>query len=173
MSEKLDRILEFSDLEGRLLHGTGLSASERARLERLRESHTTQVPSLDERDPYTLLGEPLPAQVITSSSVVTGVLRNASGAGIALSVDSPPPGLGQQAKVVARDVERGLEYAFTGIVVSRVVKGGYSMALQLEGMPSRLRIGGRSGVYPRGGVADEAPAAKAPSERPRVITKKF
>jgi hypothetical protein len=171
MSEKLDRILEFSDLESRLLHGTGLSGGERARLERLRESHSNQVPSLDQRDPYTLLGEALPAQVITGSVVVTGVLRNASGAGIALSVDGAPPALGQRAKVIARDVEHGLEYAFSGVVVSRVVKGGFSMALQIEGTPSRLRLGGRSGVFPRGGVATEAPTAA--SERPRVITKKF
>jgi hypothetical protein len=175
MSEKLDRILELSDLEGRLLHGTGLSSSERARFERLREAHSTQVPSLDERDPYTVLGEALPAQVITGSVVVTGLLRNASAAGVALSVDGTPPALGQQAKIVARDVARGLEYAFSGIVVSRVVKGGYSMALQLDGMPSRLRLGGRSGVFPRGGVATDAPPATtaAPSDRPRVITKKF
>jgi len=172
MSEKLDRILELNDLENRFLHGTGLSGGERTRLERLRETHSTQVPSLDQRDPYTLLGEALPAQVITGDVVVTGVLRNASAAGVALSVDATPPGLGQRAKVVARDVERGLEYAFSGIVVSRVVKGGFAMALQVDGTPSRLRLGGRSGVYPRGRAATESPA-EALTDRPRVITKKF
>jgi len=152
MSEKLDRILEYCDLETRLLHGTGLLNDERVRLEKLREQLSTQVPSLDERDSYTLLSEPLPAEVITGSSVVMAQLRNASATGVALSTDDLPPSLSQRAKVVARDVQRGLEYVFAGYVVSRVVKGSYGMALQLEGMPSRLRLGGGSGVYPRGGV---------------------
>lgn len=169
MSEKLDRILEFCDLESRLLHGTGLSGGERARLDRLRETLSGNVPALDERDPYTLLGDALPAQVITGSAVVTAQLRNASAGGVALTVDGPPPSLGQRAKVVARDVERGLEYVFAGIVVARVVKGSYGMALQLDSMPSKLRLGGRSGVYPRGGAV-EAPTAE--SVRPRITTKK-
>jgi hypothetical protein len=177
MSEKLDRILEYCDLESRLLHGTGLSGTERARLERLRETMSTQVPALDERDPYTLLSEVLPAQVITGSAVVTGQLRNASATGVALSVDAQPPGLSQRAKVVARDVERGLEYVFAGIVVSRVVKGAYGMALQLDTTPSKMRVGGRSGVYPRGGVTNEAPTTVRPQPEPelvrgRVTTKK-
>jgi hypothetical protein len=177
MSEKLDRILEYCDLESRLLHGTGLSGSERARLERLRETLSTQVPSLDERDPYTLLSEALPAQVITGSAVVSGQLRNASAAGVALSVDATPPSLSLRTRVVARDVERGIEYVFAGIVVSRVVKGSYGMAVQLDTPPSKLRVGGRSGVYPRGGVASEAPTTVRPQSeveavRGRVTTKK-
>jgi hypothetical protein len=171
MSEKLDRILEYCDLEGRLLHGTGLSSSERARLERLRDTLSTQVPSLDERDSYTLLSVALPAQVITGSAVVTGQLRNASAVGVALSVDAPPPSLSQRAKVVVRDVERGLEYVFAGIVVSRVVKGGYGMAVQLDTTPSKLRLGGRSGVYPRGGVTSESEARTTvrPQPEPEVV----
>jgi hypothetical protein len=168
MSEKLDRILEYCDLETRFLHGTGLLEGERARLELLRDQLSSQVPSLDERDSFTLLSEPLPAQVITGSSVVTAQLRNASAAGVALSTDAPPPQLSARAKVVARDVQRGLEYVFAGYVISRVVKGTYGMALQLEGIPSRLRLGGRSGVYPRGGVADrqsEHPATGSGSKK--------
>lgn len=168
MSEKLDRVLDYCDLENRLLHGTGLSGAERARLDRLRDTLSPNVPALDERDPYTLLGEALPAQVITGGTVVTGQLRNVSATGVALSVDEPPPSLSQRAKVVARDVERGLEYVFAGIVVSRVMKGGYGMALQLDTPPSKLRVGGRSGVYPRGGA--QAPTAE--QVRPRTTTKK-
>lgn len=170
MSEKLDRILEYCDLQARLLHGTGLLGGERARLERLREQLSTQVPSLDDRDPYTLLGEPMPAQVITGSSVVTAELRNASAAGIALATDAPPPTLSSRAKVVARDVHRGIEYVFAGVVVSRVVKGPYAMALSFEATPSRLRLGGRSGVFARNGLASEPP--ELATERPRAITKK-
>jgi hypothetical protein len=178
MSEKLDRILEYCDLESRLLHGTGVSSDERVRLERLRETLSTQVPSLDERDPYTLLSEALPAQVITGSLAVTGQLRNASAAGVALSVDAQPPSLSSRAKVVARDVERGIEYVFMGIVVSRVVKGNYGMAVQLDTIPSKLRVGGRSGVFARSGVTNEAPTtvrpqpAAAEAVRGRVDTKK-
>jgi hypothetical protein len=177
MSEKLDRILEYCDLESRLLHGTGLSGSERLRFERLRETLSTQVPALDERDPYTLLSEALPAQVITGSAVITGRLRNASATGVALSVDAPPPSLSQRAKIIARDVERGMEYVFAGLVVSRVVKGSFGMAIQLDTIPSKLRLGGRSGVYPRGGVTNEAPTTVRPQPeveavRGRVTTKK-
>lgn len=156
MSEKLDRILEYCDLETRLQHGTGLNATERARLDRLRDQMSPGVPSLDERDPYTLLSEPLPAQVITGSRVMTGMLRNVSASGVALSVDAQPPSLSERARVVARDAQHGLEYAFVGTVVSRVVKGTFGMALQLESVPSRLRLGGRSGVFPRGGLAEPA-----------------
>jgi len=165
MSEKLDRILEYCDLETRLQHGTGLNGSERARLDRLREQMSAHVPSLDDRDPYTLLSEPLPAQVITGSRVVTGQLRNVSPAGIALAVDAPPPNLSERARVVVRDAQHGLEYAFVGTVVSRVVKGSFGMALQLENIPSKLRMGGRSGVFPRGGVTEVSPAAPASTEK--------
>jgi hypothetical protein len=154
MSEKLDRILEYCDLETRLLHGTGLLGAERARLDRLRDQMSANVPSLDDRDPYTLLSEPLPAQVITGSRVITGQLRNVSAAGIALSVDAPPPNLSERARIVARDGQRGMEYVFVGVVVSRVMKGGFGMALQLESLPTMLRMGGRSGVFPRGGMTD-------------------
>jgi hypothetical protein len=157
MSEKLDRILEYCDLETRFLHGTGLLDDERARLERLRDQLSTQVPALDERDSYTVLAEPLPAQVVTGSGSINAQLRNVSTAGVALSTDAPPPNLSQRVKVVARDVHRGFEYVFAGYVISRVVKGAYGMAIQLEGMPSRLRLGGQSGVFPRGGTAARDP----------------
>jgi len=157
MSEKLDRIVEYCDLETRLLHGTGLFDDERARLDQLRDQLSSQVPSLNERDSYTVLAHPLPAEVITGSSVITAQLRNASAGGVALATDAPPPSLSQRAKVVARDVERGFEYVFAGYVIARVVKGVYGMALQLETTPTRQRLGGRSGVYPRGGTAARDP----------------
>jgi hypothetical protein len=148
MSEKLDRILEYCDLETRFLHGTGLLDDERARLERLRDQLSTQVPALDERDSYT---------VLAGSSVINAQLRNVSTSGVALATDAQPPNLSQRVKVVARDVQRGFEYVFAGYVISRVVKGAYGMAIQLEGMPSRLRLGGQSGVFPRGGTAARDP----------------
>lgn len=157
MSEKLDRIVEYCDLTTRLLHGTGLLSEERAHLERLRDQLSSQVPTLDDRDTFTVLAEPLPAEVITSSSVITARLRNASPAGVALAMDAPPPSLSERATVVARDADCGLEYVFAGYVVARVMKGVYGMALQLESTPTRQRVGGRSGVFPRGGTAARDP----------------
>ncbi len=167
MSEKLDRILDYCDLLSRAGSHTLTDSADLTRFERLKSQLVAAVPSLDERDPYTLLAEPLPAQVVFGSGPipmsVNGQLRNASASGIALSVDGSPPSLGESVKVTARDLERGVEYTFTGTVVSRVVKGGYSMAIALQGAPVKARLGGRSGVFARGSKISEIPAA--PSKR--------
>jgi hypothetical protein len=160
MSEKLDRILEYCDLLTRASSGGLTEGIERARFERLRDQLSSRIPSLDERDPYTLLGTPLPAQIVTPSAVLTGQVRNAAGGGIALSVDTTPPALSEIVKVTARDVQRGIEYAFAGTVVARVVKGSYGFSLAFGGAPARMRLGGQSGVYPKGG------ATEIPSVRP-------
>jgi hypothetical protein len=158
MSEKLDRILEYCELLSRARSGGELH--ERARFERLRDQLSLRAPSLDERDPYTLLSTALPAQIATPSAVITGQVRNASGGGIALSVDTTPPALSEHVKVTARDVQRGIEYAFSGTVVARIVKGGYGFALSFSGAPARMRIGGQSGVYPK------RSASEMPTVRP-------
>lgn len=160
MSEKLDRILEYCDLASRAGSGGLRDGGERARLERLREQLSSRVPSLDERDPYTLLANALPAQIVTPVGVLNGYVRNASGGGIALSVDVSPPALSEVVKVTARDVQRGIEYAFAGTCVARVVKGGFGFSLAFGGAPARIRLGGQSGVYPKGG------ATEAPTQRP-------
>jgi hypothetical protein len=166
MSEKLDRILEYCDLVIQVGSGAVMESAAVARLERLRGQLSAPVPSLDERDPYTLLAQPLAAEVVVGSTVVTAELRNASATGIALAMDGLPPGLGERVTVTARDVQRGIEYAFTGTVMSRVVKGGYAMSLAFAVAPAKVRLGGRSGVFPRGGASEApTPITKRSSER--------
>jgi hypothetical protein len=166
MSEKLDRILEYCDLLSRQHGGNLRQTSDQIRLERLHEQLTSRVPSLDDRDPYTLLQTPLPAHIVTRSAVLTGQVRNAAGGGIAIAVDTTPPALSDEVKVTARDVQRGIEYAFVGIVVARIVKGGFGFSLAFGGAPARMRLGGQSGVYPKGG-ATEVPTVRPTDKKAR------
>ena len=128
MAEKLERIFEYRVLLAKA-EGIGLSPVEHARLERLGTQLPAVVPTLDERDPYTLVAEPFAAELLDREGFAPALVRNAGALGFALSVSEPPP-LGRSLAVRVRDVRHPIEYTFPARVVSRVVSGlrGISVA---------------------------------------------
>ncbi len=160
MGDKLERIFEY-----RVLHAKErelqipLTQSESSRLERLRHQLPSRVPSLDDRDPFTLLTTPLPVQFVAAGRFGAGVLRNASAIGLAIATAEPPE-LGQRLIVHVQEPLHGLEYTFPCRVISRVLKGVTSMGLVFEGVPSHARIGGRSSGVWRSDTVPEAPATE-------------
>ncbi|HEX2676466.1 MAG TPA: PilZ domain-containing protein [Polyangiales bacterium] len=148
MGDKLERIFEYRVLYAKERElQIPLSTQEASRLERLRHQLPSRVPSVDDRDPFTLLTTPLPVQFVAAGRFGAGVLRNASAVGLAVATGEPPE-LGQRLIVHVQEPLHGLEYTFPCRVVSRVVKGITSMGLVFEGVPSQTRIGGRSsGVW--------------------------
>jgi len=157
MAEKLERIFEYRLLLSRARElGIPLSPEESVRLDRLGQQLPSGVPPLDDRDPYTLLAEPLPAELVSNRRFRAATLRNASGAGLALVLNDPPA-LGERLLVHVRDLERPFEYTFPARVISRVVRGVCGMSVAFEGLPSRRDLGRRtSGVF----AADETPTER-------------
>jgi hypothetical protein len=149
MSKKLERIFEYRVLLSKARElGIPLTPDEEARLDRLGQQLPTAVPPLDERDPYTLLSEPLPAEFVQSGRFQACTVHNASGAGLAL-VAIEPPVLGQRLLVHVRDPRRPVEYTFPARVISRVVRGVSGMSVAFEGLPTQRTFAGRtSGVWP-------------------------
>jgi hypothetical protein len=143
MAEKLERIFEYRVL----LAKAGLSADERARMDRLGAQLPDVIPALDDRDPYTLLIDPLPAEILDSDGIMPALLRNAGAGGFALSV-SQPPALGRLLAVRLRDPRHPIEYTFPARVMSRVVRGLRGMSVAFEGMPLQSPLVNRgSGVW--------------------------
>jgi PilZ domain len=148
MGDKLERIFEYRVLHAKLRElQIPLSAAERVRLERLQHQLPSRVPSVDDRDPFTLLGTPLPVQYVAAGRFGSGALRNASAVGLAVATVDPPE-LGQRLILHVEGPLHGIEYTFPCRVISRVVKGVTSMGLVFEGVPSQTRMGRRSsGVW--------------------------
>lgn len=148
MGEKLDRVFEYRVLYSKERElQIPLSASESSRLERLRTQLPERAPSVDDRDALTLLTTPLPVQYAAAGRFGSGVLRNASAAGLAI-VTAEPPELGARLIIHVQEPLHGIEYTFPCRVVSRVVKGLTAMGVVFEGVPSQTRMAGRSsGVW--------------------------
>jgi hypothetical protein len=148
MSKKLERIFEYRVLLAKARElAIPLTPDEEARLDRLGQQLPTAVPPLDDRDPYTLVSEPLPAEFVQSGRFQPCTIRNASGGGLALATVDPPV-LDQRLLVHARDPRRPVEYTFPARVVSRVVRGVCGMSVAFEGLPTMRTFGGRaSGVW--------------------------
>jgi len=148
MGDKLDRIFEYRVLlTKRDELNIPLSASECARLERLKGQLATEVATLDDRDPFTMLATPLPAQFVIDGQFKGGVVRNVSAAGLAV-VTAEPPELGRALILHVSEPAHGIEYTFPCRVVSRVLSGVTSIGLAFEGVPTQTRVGGRrSGVW--------------------------
>jgi hypothetical protein len=164
MGEKLDRIFEYRVLLSKQRDlGMRLSDQEQARLERLGHQLPAQVPAADDRDPYTLLTQPLPVEFVVNRKSGHGMLRNASGGGFAIATDQPPE-LGAHVVAHVREEAHGIEYIFPGIVVARVVKGVTAFGFGFQGLPTQTRLGGRSsGVW----RSDPTPAEHPVARRPR------
>jgi hypothetical protein len=150
MADKLQRILEYRVLLCRAnKRPPELTPDERGRFERLRQQMPVQVPTLDERDPYTSLAEPIAVEFAQPGGHFTvGVLRNVSAGGFAIEAAAPPP-LGQALIIHVHDRPNGLAYAFPGRVMSRVVRGKCGFSIEFAGAPTQTRIAtGLSGVWP-------------------------
>ena len=148
MGDKLDRIFEYRVLMSKRDHlGIPLTGVETARLERLKGQLSIEVATLDDRDPFTMLSTPLPAQFVVDGQFKGGVVRNVSATGIAV-ITADPPELGRSLILHVSEPAHGIEYTFPCRVVSRVLSGITSMGLAFEGVPTQTRVGGRrSGVW--------------------------
>src|SRR4051794_19525531 len=148
MGEKLERIFEYRVLYAKERDlQIPLTMQETARLERLRQQLPTRVPSVDDRDAFTILTTPLDVQFVAAGHFGSGTLRNASAMGLAIATAAPPE-LSSRLIVHVREPQHGVEYTFPCRVVSRVVKGVTAMGVVFEGVPSQTRIEGQSsGVW--------------------------
>lgn len=166
MAEKLERIFEYRVLLSKAHElQIPLSPHEKARLARLQQQLPSEVPALDDRDAYTLLATPLPAQYVCGGRFGAGSVRNVSGGGLAI-ITSDPPELGQRLIVHVREVQHGIEYTFPCRIIARVLKGVPAIGVAFEGVPNLTRLGGHSsGVW-----RTEEPTTTA--NRPRVPGKR-
>ena len=165
MADKLQRIFEYrvllSSADKRQPVGT---SQDDARLQRLRQQLPLAVPPLDERDPYTLLSEPLTVEFGVGERFVRGTLRNASGGGLAIATEEPPA-LGKQLVIHVQDRKRAVVYSFPASVVSRVLRGVCGMSVAFEGTPIQTRLAASSsGVWT---AADVPGDIKMPDAKPR------
>ncbi len=163
MAEKLERIFEYRVLLSTARElGIPLSDEESARLDRLGQQLAPGVPPLDDRDPYTLLPEPMPAEYVHAGRFQPCTVHNAAAGGLAL-VATEPPVLGQRLLLHVRDARRPLEYTFPARVVSRVVRGLSGMSVAFEGLPTQRPLVGRSsGVWP---TDERTPTVHNPDRR--------
>jgi hypothetical protein len=148
MAEKFERIFEYRVLLSKALElHIPLTGEQELRLRRLQQQLPQAVPALDDRDPYTLMPEPLHAEVVCAGRFSGCTLRNASGAGLAMTMPEPPA-LGQRVLVHVRDPHHSMQYTFPARVVSRVIKGTSGMSVAFEGLPSQAPSTPRSsGVF--------------------------
>jgi hypothetical protein len=164
MADKLQRIFEYRVLLSKAQkRQPEPGGDDQLRLERLGQQLPLAVPALDDRDPYTMLGEPLPIEFALQGRFVTGTLRNASGGGLGITTEQPPP-LGQPLTIHVQDRKRGVVYSFPARVVSRVLSGVPGMSLAFEGVPIQTRIASKSsGVW----SSEHADAGETPENGPR------
>lgn len=149
MGDTLARVYEYRVLYAKHRElQIPLTEEEQARFGMLRRELPTHVPNADERDVFTLLEEPVPAQFVHGGTLQSGILRNASAIGLAIETTEDPPKLGQRLVVHVQDPDRGVEYTFPVRVIARVVAGSPSMAAVFDGVPSETRARVQvSGVY--------------------------
>jgi hypothetical protein len=146
MADKLQRIFEYRVLLSKAQKRQP-EPDDQQRLERLGQLLPLAVPALDDRDPYTMLTEPLPIEFALEGRFVTGTLRNASGGGLGITT-AQPPALGQPLTIHVQDRKRAVVYSFPARVVSRVLSGVPGMSLAFEGVPIQTRIASKSsGVW--------------------------
>jgi len=151
MADKLHRLFEYRAL----LSTPGATAAETARLQRMRTQLQPGVPALDDRDPYTVLSEPVRVELGIGGRFRTGHVCNAAADGLAIAVEDPPA-LEQRIHVHIYDRAGGHAYSAFGRVVARVVSGIQGISIALEGAPTQTRLLPRSsGVFRASVDADE------------------
>lgn len=145
MADKLQRLFEYWVLRS-LPPGDDFEQVQQ-RLERLQRQLHPGVPTLDERDPYTLMTEPLPVEFAHAGKFRMGNVVNAAADGLAIAT-SDPPALGQRISLHVHDRSKGAVYAFVGCVVARVIAGTQGMSVALEGTPKQTKVASSSsGVW--------------------------
>jgi hypothetical protein len=165
MADKLERLFEYWVLRSQP-PGPDFEQVQQ-RIERLQRQLNPGVPTLDERDPYTLLTDPLPVEFAHAGRFRMGAVVNAAADGLAVAT-TDPPALGQRISLHVHDRSKGSVYAFIGCVVSRVIAGTQGMSVALEGLPKQTRLATQSSGVWR--AAEEqsssrpAPAASTPPE---------
>lgn len=164
MGDTLARIFEYRVLYAKHRElQIPLSIEEEHRLAVLRRELPAHVPSVDERDVFTALSDPLPAQYVAGGRFGSGILRNCSAIGLAIETADDPPALGQRLIVHVQDPQQVVEYTFPCRVIARIVAGLLSMGVVFDGVPSETRSLARaSGVFPpeRHFEQDEVDTAK-------------
>jgi hypothetical protein len=168
MAEKLKRIFEYRVLLSKTQkRQPDLDPDERLRLDRLGQQLPLTAPALDDRDPYTMLGEPLPVEFALEGRFATGSLRNASGGGLAIAT-AQPPALGQPLVIHVQDRKRAVVYSFPGRVVSRVLSGTPGMSVAFDGVPNQTKIAASmsSGVWSAQNAQHAQVGDDARSDRP-------
>src|SRR5690348_313444 len=168
MADKLQRLFEYWVLRSQP-PGPDFEQVQQ-RIERLQRQLNPGVPTLDERDPYTLLTDPLPVEFAHAGRFRVGSVVNAAADGLAVAT-TDPPALGQRISLHVHDRSKGAVYAFIGCVVSRVIAGTQGMSVALEGMPKQTRLATQSSGVWR--AAEEAPGpvqSTPPQGRPLVST---
>jgi hypothetical protein len=163
MADKLQRIFEYrvllSNAQERNL---GLDPQDQTRLDRLRQQLPMTVPPLDDRDPYTILSEPMPVEFAVGGRFHVGMLRNVSGGGLAIATSDEAPPLGHQLTIHVQDRAHALVYSFPARVVSRVVRGTTGMSVAFDGVPMLTRLTTKSsGVW----SAQDAPTEPGPRKQ--------
>ncbi|HMI89930.1 MAG TPA: hypothetical protein VK509_01140 [Polyangiales bacterium] len=163
MADKLQRLFEYWVLRS-LPPGDDFEQVQQ-RLERLQRQLHPGVPTLDERDPYTLLTEPLPVEFAHAGKFRMGNVVNAAADGLAVAT-SDPPALGQRISLHVHDRNKGSVYAFVGCVVSRVIAGTQGMSVALEGTPKQTRVASNSSGVWRAAEEEEQQQGSAPRPLP-------
>jgi hypothetical protein len=169
MADKLQRIFEYRGLLNRAQQrSSALTPDEQQRFERLRQQLPLPVPTLDERDPYTVMPEPLGVEFAHAGGrFVVGTLRNASAGGLAVATPEPPP-LGLPLLIHVHDRRNSLAYSFPSRVVSRVLRGTPGFSAEFDGLPSQTRLAAQpSGVWPAVDADEVEAAAARPARRSR------
>jgi hypothetical protein len=171
MGDKLERIFEYRVLYSKQRDlQIPLTPNEESRLMRLRQQLPDRVPTLDERDAFTVLAAALPAHFVAAGRFGSGTLRNASSLGLAIATFEEPPGLGQRLILHVQEPQNAVEYTFPCRVVVRVVKGTMSMGVVFEGVPTQARAGRNSGGVWRSDIfsAEERASLKPPARGQRT-----
>jgi hypothetical protein len=148
-----------------------LTPNEEARLQQLKQQLPDRVPSVDERDAFTVVVSPLPAQFVAAARFGSGTLCNISALGLAITTVEEPPALGQRLILHVQDAQTGTEYTFPCRVLSRIVKGSMSMGVRFEGVPSQTQVGARTGSVWRSDIFSSEEAPPQPSVRPSRSTR--
>ena len=151
MADKLQKLFEYRTL-------VETPGADPARLERLREQLEAGVPALDERNPFSSVGEPVRVEIAAGGRFRAGLIHNVGTDGIAIATDDPPP-LDQRVHIHVYDREGGHAYTAFGRVVARVVRGTPGISLAIEGRPTQTRLLSRtSGVFPSSATPKGTPA---------------
>lgn len=138
MSYRLEWIFQYRLLLSKAteLH-IALSPAEQARLQRLRAQLSGQLPEPGGTAAQTgLLQAPLPAQYVHCGRFHSASVRSATGGGLVLHTEQPPPA-GQHLQLHVWDPSHSTEYTFPVRVIDRA---GNGIRVGFEGLPVQTSL---------------------------------